>query len=58
MIGFFDWSEEVEPEVLIGDGLLVPRLDETSSKFQEVDLENYRCLASGSVEVVFMKELF
>ncbi|CAK9055131.1 unnamed protein product [Durusdinium trenchii] len=38
---------EVEPEVLIGDGLLVSRLEETTPKFQEIDLENYR-LEDGS----------
>ncbi|CAK9099317.1 Narbonolide/10-deoxymethynolide synthase PikA1 [Durusdinium trenchii] len=40
-------GREVEPEVLIGDGLLVSRLEETTPKFQEIDLENYR-LEDGS----------
>jgi len=34
-------SQEVEPELLLSKNLLVSRLEETTSKFQEVDLESY-----------------
>ena len=37
-------SQEVEPELLLSKNLLVSRLEETSSKFQEVDLESYSSL--------------
>ena len=31
----------MEPELLLSKNLLVSRLEETTSKFQEVDLESY-----------------
>lgn len=36
-------AKEVEPELLVSSRLLVSRLEETSAKFQEVDLESYSC---------------
>ncbi|CAL1148755.1 unnamed protein product [Cladocopium goreaui] len=41
---------EVEPELLLSKNLLVSRLEETTSKFQEVDLESYS-LEDGSYGV-------
>eukprot|EP00438_Fugacium_kawagutii_P024267 Skav222463 [mRNA] locus=scaffold5414:30010:47306:- [translate_table: standard] len=43
-------GREVEPELLVSKGLMVSRLEETSAKFQEVDLESYSCSGRESLE--------